>query len=389
MKFAFNISAFCLFAVLSIGMAYSQIEFQQSRDSIATTTTSPVAFLYVSSSLSTGNQINAFTVATNGHLTPVTGSPFSADVQSMALKGKYLFGTNGTEIFSFSIGSSGALKLASSVNAQQFNGFACGGPISLFPDLTGVTLYDADYDGESCANNTYQFFGIDQPSGALNYLGASDATVQIEQPLSFIGNNLYGYSSGCFHQNPIIFGYARNSDGTLTRLNINPPLPTPRTGEFYCPYHTAADTRSDFAISLQRSVFSGGPAPGPADLAVYTADSSGNLTTNSTVSNMPSTPVGYVTDVRMSPSGNVLAVSGTTGLQLFRFNGSNPITHFTGLLTKTQVDQVSWDTHNHVFAISNSGGLLYAFTITRTGAHQVMGSPYAIISPQSVVALSK
>jgi hypothetical protein len=36
----------------------------------------------------------------------------------------------------------------------------------------------------------------------------------------------------------------------------------------------------------------------------------------------------------MSPSGKLLAVAGTTGLQVFHFNGSNPIKPYTGLLTK-------------------------------------------------------
>ena len=60
-------------------------------------------------------------------------------------------------------------------------------------------------------------------------------------------------------------------------------------------------------------------------MATYTADSAGNLTTNSTYSNMPSVLVGAVVDYWMSPSGKYLAVGGTSGLQIFHFNGANPI----------------------------------------------------------------
>ena len=74
---------------------------------------------------------------------------------------------------------------------------------------------------------------------------------------------------------------------------------------------------------------------GPPQLATYTADNSGNLHTTSTPANMPQTAVGTVTDLKMAPSGKLLAVGGTAGLQVFHFNGSSPITHGTGLLTKS------------------------------------------------------
>lgn len=56
-------------------------------------------------------------------------------------------------------------------------------------------------------------------------------------------------------------------------------------------------------------------------------DGSGNLTTTGTISNMPKSSVTQVTDMAMAPSGKLLAVSGTTGLQVFHFNGASPITN--------------------------------------------------------------
>ncbi len=82
---------------------------------------------------------------------------------------------------------------------------------------------------------------------------------------------------------------------------------------------------------------------GPPQLAVYTQDDSGNLTTASTSANMPKTQVTAVTDIWMSPSGKLLAVAGTTGLQVSHFNGSNPIKSYTGLLTKNEIDQAFWE----------------------------------------------
>ena len=90
----------CPLAVLCTATVFAQI----------TPTSSPVAFVYVSNAVGGNNyEINAFAAASNGKLTRVTGSPFPADVQNMAVNGKYLFGTNGIDIDSFSIAPDGSL----------------------------------------------------------------------------------------------------------------------------------------------------------------------------------------------------------------------------------------------------------------------------------------
>jgi hypothetical protein len=130
------------------------------------------------------------------------------------------------------------------------------------------------------------------------------------------------------------------------------------------------------------------PTGPPAWLGVYSADSSGNLTTNSTRQNMPMTAAGQIFDMVASPAGNLLAVGGGSGLQIFHFNGSNPITPYTGLLAVHIIDQIRWDNHDHLYGISRSG-LLYAFKITATGHKQAAGSPYSIPFPRAVAVVSK
>jgi hypothetical protein len=369
-------------------VAFSAISaFSQEVPAVAN---APAAFVYVSSNPTGGSyEIDAFTATLSGQLRQVEGSPFSADVQNMALNGKYLFGTNGVDIYSFSIASNGALQAVGSVNAQQFNGGDCGGPNALFLDHSGTTLYDEDIYGNVCANNAYQSFSIDGSTGELNYLGmTSDASPAFNVPLSFVGNNAYAYGSTCYHFNPSIFGFQRDGDGSLTALNINPPMPVAQSGDFYCPYLATGDPTNHLAISVQQLTGNWGQA-GPPQLATYSADSSGNLTTNSTYSNMPATAVRSVTDIRMSPSGQLLAVAGAGGLQIFHFNGSNPITRYTGLLTRDEIDQLFWDNDNHLYAISRSAGELFVFTITPTSVSQAPGSPYAITHPQNIIVLPK
>jgi hypothetical protein len=382
----------CLAAMLFTETAFSQgpLSSTEVRGSVST---APAAYVYVSSNVYASNpRIYAYAAASNGKLTAVAGSPFTAAIAyggSLAVNAKYLFATNGVDISSFSIASNGALKRVASSDAQGFNQSDCGGPVSLFLDRSGATLYDEDIYSD-CANNAYQFFGVGASTGDLSYLGTTARmTPEFEAPLSFVGSNKYAYGASCYHWNQVIFGFARNSDGALTSLDINPAMPEAQNGNFYCPYLSATDSADHVVVPVQPMSNASFEPSGAYQLATYTADSSGNLTTNSTYSNMPKVLVAGVTSVSMSPSGELLAVGGTAGLQVFHFNGANPVTHYTGLLNNLEVDQMSWDSDNHLYAISQSGGKLFVFTITPTSYSQAAGSPYTITKPQNVTVLAK
>jgi len=127
---------------------------------------------------------------------------------------------------------------------------------------------------------------------------------------------------------------------------------------------------------------------GPYQLATYTADTSGNLTTSSTYANMPKVAVGNISDYRISPNGKFLAVCGTSGLQAFRFRGAGPITKYSGRLITKAVDAVYWD-NDHLYAISRMDGKLYVFTVNSTGVTQAPGSPHSIITPVSIIVLPR
>jgi hypothetical protein len=87
----------------------------------------------------------------------------------------------------------------------------------------------------------------------------------------------------------------------------------------------------------------------------------------------------------MDPSGALLAVAGTGGLQLFHFNGDKPITKYTGLLTTEEVDQVFWDGNGHLYAIGQSANKLWVFTVTSTESAEAPGSPYSINEPLGLI----
>jgi hypothetical protein len=334
----------------------------------------PVAFAYVSSNPSSGDQISAYAVSANGALAPVAGSPFAESGLYLATSAKWLFSTDITNIYSFAIAPGGALSQVSSVDVLQYNQYDTGGAINLFTDRSGATVYDEDIyvDG---SNNTYQFTAIDRQTGGLSYIGMVPTYKAVWiTPLSFLADNAYAYGASCLYGSQAIYGFSRASNGILTLLSGNPTIPN-LPGGTYCPYLAAADRLSDVAVTLTPE------NGGPAQLAVYTADSSGNLTTNSTYQNMPYALVGNVNDMKASPAGNLLAVAGSTGLQVFHFNGANPITHYTGKLITDAVNQLSWDNANHLYALSSSGEL-YVFDVTATNVKQAPGSPYAIPSAQ-------
>jgi hypothetical protein len=359
--------------------------FSQSIPSNTTAASLPVAYVYVSNNPSGSTfQIHGYAAASNGKLTAISGSPFPTNATYMAQNGKWLFATNGIDIHSYSIAANGALKQVDSYAA----GSTGGGPVVLFLDHTGASLYDGYVNLGGTGSNGYQAYSINQTTAKITYINDIVGGPGSGNVLSFIANNLFAYSSSCYHFTPLIYGTKRGSDGSITELNISPAMPTPPSGDSYCPFLAAADTTNHVAIAVQ-PIKGFGTVAGPYQIATYTASNTGNLTTASTHSNMPSTLVGDVTDYWMAPSGKLLAVGGTKGLQVFHFNGASRVTHYTGLLTTSGVDQMFWDNANHLYAIGKSAGKLYVFTVTPTSVSPAPGSPYSIAHAQNIIVLPK
>jgi hypothetical protein len=372
---------FCLIvlsAAFCTAAALAQVSTELANpvpDSTVESSKSPVAYIYVAS-----GDITAYSAASNGKLTSIHGSPFSGSVGYLAGNGKYLFGStlSTTDIESYAIESNGALRYVGSKNVVSADG-GCGNAEQINLDHTGSTLYDFAIFGSECTNNTYETFKIDNSTGKLDFIGDAGSTEFIEGPLSFIADDKFGYTTDCYHWDGGITPFKRNSNGSLTQLNFEIPFPSASSGG-YCGYAQATDPSGHVAIAMQ--AFDGpGTSTTGTQLGTYTAASNGNLSTNSTQANMPGVAVGNLTVMNMAPSGKLLAVAGSGGLEVFHFNGENPITHFTGLLTTDEVDQIFWDNNNHLYAIGTAANKLWVFTITPTSHTQAPGSPYKVDSP--------
>jgi 6-phosphogluconolactonase (cycloisomerase 2 family) len=379
----------CLSIALSTAAAYAQVlSSDVNGNAQAATSNSPVAYIYVSSTNNSTNEIVAYAAAANGRLSAVSGSPFPDNVSVMAVNGKYLMAatnSNPPDIDTLRIGSNGALTYVTSTPCVQKDN-QCVYAFNLFFDHTGSDLYVMDSDG---SNDNTASFAVDESSGALNYLGdtISGAFPGDATGTFFIGDNIYAYSAdqeACLY--PGLYGYQRESSGLLNFINnfkSNNPTPPPGVSTYY-PDLAVADATNHLAI-IEQPANPPGCANGPLQLATYTVKSNGNIHTNSTYKDMPATLIKSPYDMKMSPSGKLLAVAGQEGLQVFHFNGANPVTHYTGLLTKEPISQMFWDNNDHLYAISQSSGKLFVYTITPTGHQMAPGSPYTISSPDDII----
>ncbi|UWZ85465.1 hypothetical protein [Occallatibacter riparius] len=354
----------------------------------------PVARVYVSYTPSAAslNKLLGYSVSPNGALATLPGMPYRANVGSIATNGAYLFGSNlaGQYVASFRVHSDGSLQWVNSTDVQSPDETGCVYPSDIILDHAGATLYRMQFTGGLCDHSHYQSFMVDKPTGKLLWLGKSADIFLFDEPLSVSGNNQFAYASECFNYQggPLdnFSWYVRESSGLLNLESISAPAPaTHDPSHFYCRAYTAADPTNHLAVTFTDTDFNN-PFDSPAaQLGVYTVQPSGSLTTTSTWSNMPSTAIGTIAGLAMSPDGKLLAVNGTAGLQVFHFNGAGPVTAFTGPLTTANIDMAYWDHSQHLFAISKNAGKLYVFTVTSTTAAAAPGSPHAISSPAGLI----
>lgn len=387
------------FAVcLSAGL-FAQGALSQSPGDHADATThatGPVAYVYVSSFLNpnsnASSDVYAYAAASNGKLTKVSGSPFNDNLESMAVNGKFLFGLNGNDVDTYKIGSNGALQFAEAINAASFQPGGCGGIGPLKLDHSGKVLYNAIADAD-CEGIEYQYFGINGSTGKLSYTGESAEVFLGEGSPGFTSNNEFAYLPICtnFDHEEVgyLYGFKRASNGTLAYLNVGNALPPAKeSGNSYCPYAVSPDASGHIAVLMEDEDFSSDTYGNPV-IGTFTVTSTGQLTTTSTYLNMPKTSSGAYT-MRMSPSGKLLAVGGSTGLQVFDYNGASQAKLFKTLLSTGNFTNMYWDNDNHLYATewnsNNPGtGKLYVYTVTPTSATEAPGSPYSIPNPDFLI----
>jgi 6-phosphogluconolactonase (cycloisomerase 2 family) len=370
-----------------------------SQSLVAQTSSSPVAYVYVSRP----THLDGFAASSSGRLTPVPGSPFSGiSVSHLSVTNKFLFGASDDNqtIYSYSLAANGSVKKVAAINTHNYDpdGNVCFsvGPTQI--DYTRATLYNDDWncDGDSQYVQSYKI----ETNGQLTFLGNSGGEsedIDMGQPV-VLGTNKFLYTAGTFNEGQpggVIQQYQRQTNGAMDLVNSSLPLPSPKNpDDVYSVFRAiAGDPTNHIAVAFQAENSISSANDGPVVLASFTANSNGELATTNTPDQMAATLLPAVYAMSISPTGKLLAVgagvtpsNGPYGFQIFHFNGSSPITHYSGLLqNKLTISQFGWDKHNHLYVLGN--GYLFVYTVTPTSIAQAPGSPYSIPEASSVIVL--
>jgi hypothetical protein len=366
----------------------------------AASTPSTAAYVYIQIQGPEGS-VYGLSASSTGQLSAIPGAPWKPSGQIVGSTSTKFFTLGADLIHSYGIASDGALQSQlAQMPVFDYTGGVCGGGTDgqdgAVLDHSGKYIYvmldDGFNDNESCG--AYQTYIINS-DGSFSF----DGETQITGPLyaesggvsgfglpSILGNESFAYGlydAGAPPENTDYAGFKRESGGTLEyEPNMKVTVPTgPNT--YYVPLTFDASPASNtFAVELYPEWTA------PPQFGIFTADSSGNLTSTNTSSNMPTSPFDspYTT---FSPSGNLLVTysnSGTgsgNGIEIYNVNGAGPLTPYKTLLSGTPIDQVAWDSSNHLYAISKSDNELYVFTVTPTSVTQdaawSIGSPYQMV----------
>jgi hypothetical protein len=386
----------------------------------------PAAYVYIT----TPAGINAYTSPGQGAaISLVPGSPFqvtgtvigSAGVPSYSVPGstQYLVSYDATNVYTYSIGSNGAIgPQVSTINTQAYSGNACGSPINAVASGQLVYVGLGNTANPSCYAT--QSFSISN-TGLLTFLGSTE----LNKPVTVTSPVFTGYFSGTGYayglESPLtgacedqLAGYIPETNGTLNLgSNVITSLPTAQQGLTYAtkgPIAAAGDAQDGLvALAMYQESGPCGTAQ-PAQLAIFDLDNSGNLISQlpdpapfytavppQSYQNMP-TLSGTPSSMAFAISSTVavpLAVGGTGGLQVYvetilEGNTQNipeaPAILSTSLLS-TPITQVAWDLSN-LYAFN--GQQLYVFYSTTNlpgGIPNVLstGAPFAVSGSNMIV----
>jgi len=387
-------------AVFSARIAFTQIASSTPLAvESATTIPASVAYVYVQ----TTNGVNAYDAAANGALTLVKGSPFATLGQMGGNNGKYLISVGNTWLHSYAIGGNGAIgKQAGAINTQNYGGSECGvtsngSPNGAILDHTGQDFYISLWSNQgtppyiyyTCA--AWQSYRIGSNGefaflGDMKYFSQDAGQPDPSTVPTFSSNDKFAY--GVFNTDlgvPAYFStFQRLASGALVVMqSFTETDPESQEGVSmqYYPQALSADNAGHLAALVQSEVVPiVGSQFGPLQLASYTINSSGGISSTNTFAEMPIPTLEYPSIMSMSPSGKLLvlgSVGNSAGIQIFHFNGAAPITAYSApLLQGVDIEQLAWDKNNHLYALSYDTGMLYVYTVTPTSINEVPGSPF-------------
>ncbi|MGA2534907.1 MAG: hypothetical protein ABSF53_02745 [Terracidiphilus sp.] len=389
-----RVTAFGLTLIVCLAFAIPTIS--QTTAPTPETTPATIANVYVQ----TSQGVDVFAATAAGKLTMVKGSPFADSGQMEGVNGKYLISVGVTNIHTYTIESNRAVgKQASVVNSQDFDGEECGATSyngasnGAVLDHTGkyfyLQLFGAQYQPGNTTCAAWQTYQVES-NGGLTFLNsmeyesfadgsAGDSTVPTISSNDEFAYGQFYWEEYCCTQ---FSSFTKVPGGALEVNNAfkeTDPVGDPSGPYYYFPLLSQADPTGHLAVLM----YSEDDLPfgnfGPDQMASYTISTNGSIVSTNTWENMPVPIITNPSTMSMSISGKLVALGGHPGLQLFHFNGADPITPFGGLLLPSvDVDKIAWDNNNHLYVLSYSAERLYVYTVTPTSVSQVAGSPFVV-----------
>lgn len=336
----------------------------------ATTTANPVvAFAYVGTDFNTTpEKISEFAIRSNGSIETLSGSPVTGPAHGIVVSSGFVWGTDGTNIATYTRATNGALRHTSTINGVAHNDTPQGSGVGAMTlDRSGSNLYVGEINFQGADNDAYAEFAVAR-NGSLNFLANSEIHVDFDNPLFFSANNQFAYGEGCFFTNWDIFAFRRLTNGTLQLFDPGNTIPPDPSGDTICPSDLAASAKGFLAVA-----YGVAQAGSKQNLVIERISSTGGLEVidNSIIS----TNFTGVT-LRFDPTGNFLAAAGDGGIEVFRINANGTLTQLGHLVEPgVTFKDVHWDAAGHAYAISSSA--LYVFTLHSNGL-TLTGTPHSI-----------
>ena len=351
-------------------------------------TPSTAAYVYIQIQGPEGS-VYGFRASPTGQLSTIPGAPWKPVGQIIGDNKSQFFTLGDENLYSYGVSSDGAIgSVIGRVPVLDYAGGACGsgksGADGAVLDHTGGYIYVMlEYGGDdSCA--AYQAYVITK-AGYLNFDGDTEITNSGEEGAtdfglpSILGSETFAFSQFLDSFGPVISSFKRTSSGTLEYLTTS-SISSPGDD---IPVAPDADPSGNYVVM---QLYPGDGPPG--QLGSYEVASNGNLSTANTTSDMPTITLNTPSST-FSPAGNLFVLDSSTGtgdgngIAIYNFNGAKPLTLYKTLLTGTPIDQVAWDSSNHLYAISKSKNMLYVFTVTPTSVTEdtsiSIGSPFKMV----------
>ena len=346
------------------------------------------AFAYVGSQPLTPNstgQITGFVVASGGSAAPIPNSPLTGANSSLVSSSKYLVGTDGTNLVSYSISSNGTLSPASTINGVAHNDTPNGSTVgALSLDRSGSSVYAGEVNFQGTDNDAFAMFNIGS-NGTLNFLANTAVNVNYHGFLSFTSDNHFSYGQGCYFLGWDVYAFARNKDGTLSPVATNSNSPPTNDNIFRCPFASSASSTGYLALLMSTE----GAGVSTSSIALYKINADGSLTF------VPGSIVdaAHASNIEFDPTGTYLAAVTSAGLtpagvQIYQLSSAKLSPIGTVQNPETSFEIVKWDNSGHLYALSNESNALFIYSVNQGVLAPAPASPHMVSSPGSLAIVS-